>query len=462
MKKFLVILMVIAVASFLFVGCLGVTPPVDEDVVVTIAAIPGVTAPVTDATPVTTITATAQYTGVVTWSPVATTFAAATVYTATITLTPVTGFTLTGVAADFFTVAGATTDTNPIDSGVVTAVFPATAAAVVVPTSATPVLTAVETSAEVSIFDVTSTATLYMNATELGSSILVKGTAPSESLVKIYLDDVAIAAAVGEASTSTLWTIAIAKSSLGDDGVKVMHATVTEVGLAESVASNAVTFKLDTVKPGIDSVAFTAASSLAAGTIATIALDTSAYLITTATASGTTAPVQTIEAGAWVVTSLSNANIANCILVTSPSGVGTYYTVSMNAVITDIMIPGITLTFSAFTAATNSTIVTLTTVVQATAAVAGRATIKFDEDLDYTGMSAGTYTVNVTTGDPNVYNESIRTGFWTSIAVGAVNSSCTTSVYGITDLAGNIGGTSAAPLTKSATVGAASATSLAP
>jgi len=47
------------------------------------------------------------------------------VYTATITLTAKEGFTLTGVAADFFTVADATA-TNPADSGVVTAVFPST------------------------------------------------------------------------------------------------------------------------------------------------------------------------------------------------------------------------------------------------------------------------------------------------------------------------------------------------
>jgi uncharacterized repeat protein (TIGR02543 family) len=101
--------------------------------VIDIAAIPGVTAPVTGATPVTTpvttITATAQYTGTVTWSPNDSTFAGTTVYTATIILTAKAGFTLMGVTANFFTVADATTDTNPADSGIVTAVFPATATA---------------------------------------------------------------------------------------------------------------------------------------------------------------------------------------------------------------------------------------------------------------------------------------------------------------------------------------------
>jgi hypothetical protein len=66
----------------------------------------------------------------VTWSPVAATFAGATQYTATITLTPKTGYTLTGVSENFFTVAGATTVTNTANSGVVTAVFPETVLAV--------------------------------------------------------------------------------------------------------------------------------------------------------------------------------------------------------------------------------------------------------------------------------------------------------------------------------------------
>jgi hypothetical protein len=96
---------------------------------VTLASISGVTAPVTGATAVTSITATAQYTGTVTWSPApgaGAIFATGTVYTATITLTPLPGYTLSGVTQDFFTVAGATTVTNAANSGVVTAVFPAT------------------------------------------------------------------------------------------------------------------------------------------------------------------------------------------------------------------------------------------------------------------------------------------------------------------------------------------------
>jgi hypothetical protein len=74
------------------------------------------------------VTSANGYTGTVTWSGSPATFAAATTYTATISLTPTSGYTLSGVSENFFTVAGAATDTNPANSGVITAVFPATAA----------------------------------------------------------------------------------------------------------------------------------------------------------------------------------------------------------------------------------------------------------------------------------------------------------------------------------------------
>jgi len=94
---------------------------------INIASIPGVAVPVGGGTSATNITATTQYTGTVAWSPNDATFVIGTTYTATITLIPNPGFTLTGVAANFFTVAGATA-TNAANRGIVSAVFPATAA----------------------------------------------------------------------------------------------------------------------------------------------------------------------------------------------------------------------------------------------------------------------------------------------------------------------------------------------
>ena len=100
----------------------GSAPPA----VVNIKAISGVTAPVKDAVPVTSITETAQYTGTITWSGSPAKFAASTVYTATITLTAKSGYTYNGISANYFTVSGATTVTNSVNTGVITAVFPKT------------------------------------------------------------------------------------------------------------------------------------------------------------------------------------------------------------------------------------------------------------------------------------------------------------------------------------------------
>jgi uncharacterized repeat protein (TIGR02543 family) len=97
-----------------------------EDAIIYVPSIGGVTAPVTGATPVNSVTAANGYTGTVSWSGSPSTFAALTIYTATITLTATSGFTLTGVTADFFAVTGATSVTNSADSGVITVVFPAT------------------------------------------------------------------------------------------------------------------------------------------------------------------------------------------------------------------------------------------------------------------------------------------------------------------------------------------------
>lgn len=104
----------------------SVTP---NPVTISVAAIGGVTAPVSGATPVTTVTAANGYTGTVIWSGSPTTFAPSTIYTATITLTADSGYTLTGVTSNFFTVFGSSSVLNSANSGVITAVFPSTAVA---------------------------------------------------------------------------------------------------------------------------------------------------------------------------------------------------------------------------------------------------------------------------------------------------------------------------------------------
>jgi hypothetical protein len=91
--------------------------------IISVAAIAGITTPVAGIAPVTTTTAGTGYTGTVSWSGSPATFASATTYTATITLNPTSGYTLSGVGANFFTVAGATPVTHSANTGVITAIF---------------------------------------------------------------------------------------------------------------------------------------------------------------------------------------------------------------------------------------------------------------------------------------------------------------------------------------------------
>ena len=103
----------------------NVTPSASADpTVINIAAITGLSVPLPGNVPDTSVAAGLGYTASVTWSPNPAAFVSNTSYTATITLTATTGYTLTGVTANFFTVAGSSSDTNPVNSGVITAVFP--------------------------------------------------------------------------------------------------------------------------------------------------------------------------------------------------------------------------------------------------------------------------------------------------------------------------------------------------
>jgi hypothetical protein len=133
------------IAIALWAAATGGTPPVAtsyevydiafEELVpsaVDIKTIGGVSAPIAGAGPSAAVTETAQFTGTVTWAddsgtPLTGNFGTSTVYVATINLAAKAGYTFTGVAADFFEVDGADA-TNLVDSGVVTATFPATGA----------------------------------------------------------------------------------------------------------------------------------------------------------------------------------------------------------------------------------------------------------------------------------------------------------------------------------------------
>jgi hypothetical protein len=102
------------------------------DTAISISAISGVTPPVRGAAPVTVITETAQYTGTVKWYEAGvgeftgSTFGESKEYFAEITLNAKDGFRFLGVAANFFTLEGASSVIHAADSNVVIAQFPAT------------------------------------------------------------------------------------------------------------------------------------------------------------------------------------------------------------------------------------------------------------------------------------------------------------------------------------------------
>ncbi|MDD2478204.1 MAG: hypothetical protein PHW45_04490, partial [Candidatus ainarchaeum sp.] len=92
---------------------------------VNIAAIPGITIPATNRTDASAVSTT-QYTGTISWTPLLPEnkqFQSNTLYNAIIALSPATGYTFSGIPANFFTVAGAASVKNDASSGVVTAYF---------------------------------------------------------------------------------------------------------------------------------------------------------------------------------------------------------------------------------------------------------------------------------------------------------------------------------------------------
>ena len=195
-------------------------------IVISVAAIAGVTAPVTGATPVTTTTAGTGYTGTVTWSGSPATFASATTYTATITLTAAAGYTLTGVSENFFTVAGATTDTNSGNSGVITAVFPATASKVAITTASvgTQRRTAFTTQPQITVQDsggstVTSSSAVVTATVSAGGTLVGTTTATASSGVATFTG-LGVNGTIGTTYTIT-YTVT---------GLTVATATVTLTG----------------------------------------------------------------------------------------------------------------------------------------------------------------------------------------------------------------------------------------
>ena len=320
----------------------------------------------------------------------------------------------------------------------------------------------------ISGIDITSNTTQYVNSSEAGDGITVEGSAAAGAEVKVYIGDTAVAATAVVTDTGT-WSIVIIEIELGDDGEKTVYAVASEVGLADA-ASTSYDFILDTDAPGISSIACTANVEAAAASPADTEITEFEYsyddFIVALSLSGT--PGQTVVEGDYVIVALGPYATENNVKITTPADDSTTYDLvdsvysageNEHTVFTDV-IPGISFTFGAFVGGDTCTI-TNTAAVSAVAAIAGRATMTFDEDITSAGAMAGIYAGGLVTVDPTTYKEATDTAYWTDLTA-TEGDTVSITVYGITDLAGNVGGTAAAPLYKSCTVGAASEAALAP
>lgn len=309
-----------------------------------------------------------------------------------------------------------------------------------------------------------------INSTEAADGIVVNGTGPTYSEIKMFIDGVF--AGTGDVSVTGAWTVDVAKTDLGADGDKVLYATAIEAGLAESDKSNEVKFTLDTVAPKIKSVKArggTAAVTAVALTYQT--LDGVPALPPNDTALFGAAMFDTAQ----LLTGVVNWKIEVLTVIVPPgqvsvrvtnltAGTSIDYTFTNTAAVIPLFvttsnswIPGITVTVSDSDTAA-ATGLDPTTDVGAyclitttnTGAVLGRASLTYDEDVTWTQATGGAYTINVAWGAIDIllvgttaflaYNETTDTMFWqeTIAAADLVQGDWVTfQVDSVADVAGN-------------------------
>jgi hypothetical protein len=330
----------------------------------------------------------------------------------------------------------------------------------VVTTTVAPIITSITdnpaTGTAAAVISLTSTATQYMNAADVALGIIVSGTAPTFSEVKVYIDDVC--AGTADVGASGTFSVVVAKVDLGSDEDKVLYATAKEAALPVSPKSTEYAFTLDTVRPTATTLAATAAAANAVDS----AIVSGSGAIDSAELSG----VGTLVAGAYTINCLGDSTEVSNVVVTTPAGVSTTYSIGTANYLNLGIIPGVELDFQAGFAAGDACTVTVTT------AIASRATVLFDEEITFaTAATGANYTwsswdlslnaANAITASTFV-NYAVLTSYFTpvtgTLAIARYDTlNCV--VNGMTDLAGN---TQIVANVLSCTVGAASATSLVP
>ena len=312
--------------------------------------------------------------------------------------------------------------------------------------------------------DLTSSSTQYVNATE-AAVVVVTGTAPTYSEVKVYVDDVC--AGTADVAVTGTFSLTIAEADLGVDGDKVIYATAKEAAIAVSAHSVEYAFVLDQAKPTATTLAATADTAAAADSSLVVGTDP----IDTLAATGSLP----LAAGTWTIRCLADsaATIGNVVISDGTTST-TYLITSTNDLTLDDIIPGVDMKLIDGFSAGDGCTVTVTT------AITERATVTFDEEVTYATASSADITTgnyiwtawdqsaNVSSGtiaSAIFANYADKVSYFSALTFGtpeielARYDTLNCVVNGMTDLAGN---TQTVANVLSCTVGKASATSLKP
>jgi len=225
----------------------------------------------------------------------------------------------------------------------------------------------------------------YINKANAADGIVVNGTAPTYSEVKVYING--LTAGTGDTEANGVFQVVVAKADLikavKTDGAKVLYATATEAGLAESASSNVKTFTLDTVAPKISS------SKAKAGTAGTDEVDADVDETVVGTTALSVGPTMETEAdvvdGTWTINVNAATGTSN-VSITDPNGIITWYT-SGNAdnFAEGAPIPGVSFTLHGTLAPGQCSQIVCTAQADAVDAVPGYVDVTFSEAV--TGAS---------------------------------------------------------------------------
>ncbi len=287
----------------------------------------------------------------------------------------------------------------------------------------------------------------YVNASAAKDGLVVNGTAPTYSEVKVYING--LTAGTGDTEADGTFSVVVANADLIKvakvDGAKTLYATATETGLTESASSNVKTFTLDTAKPTIKK------SSAKAGTPAVLGKSASVNvfpLLSSPLSALANFPWNPVVTSADVVTGTWTVNVTSAVpfdnvTITDPNGDETKYSCMPGANFpAGAPIPGVFFRLDFGLNPTMFSKIVCVAEVAAVNAVPGYIDVTFSEAVTGASILAGDWTAFAATNNLNP-TATVRSDTKARLteAVPPVNmfagQAYSVSVSGISDLAGN-------------------------